>query len=82
MASGVGIDALSIGGWGGPEKGEPSHVVLLGADKVILEELNIPDELAGRRVFSPRSLSCCTAVAARGHEPSPGSCRDRAVQVW
>jgi arylformamidase len=49
--SGVGIDALSIGGWGGTEKGEPAHVALLGAGKIIIEELNIPDELAGRRLF-------------------------------
>lgn len=48
---GVGIDALSIGGWGGPEKGEPSHVALLSAGKVIVEELRVPDELAGRRCF-------------------------------
>jgi kynurenine formamidase len=32
--AGVGIDALSIGGYGGPEVGEPSHIVLLGAGKV------------------------------------------------
>jgi kynurenine formamidase len=49
--SGVGIDALSIGGWGGPEMGEPSHVVLLGAEKIIVEELHIPEELVGRRCF-------------------------------
>lgn len=49
--AGVGIDALSIGGWGGPEQGEPSHVALLGAGKVIVEELNVPDELVGRRCF-------------------------------
>ncbi len=49
--SGVGIDALSIGGWGGPEKGEPSHTVLLGNGKVIIEELRVPDELLGRRAF-------------------------------
>ncbi|MFZ0090310.1 MAG: cyclase family protein [Solirubrobacteraceae bacterium] len=51
QVSGVGIDALSIGGWGGPEKGEPSHTVLLGSGKVIIEELRIPDELLGRRAF-------------------------------
>jgi hypothetical protein len=28
--AGVGIDALGIGGWGGPEVGEPSHAALLG----------------------------------------------------
>lgn len=49
--SGVGIDALSIGGWGGPEKGEPSHITLLGSGKVIIEELRIPEELLGRRCF-------------------------------
>jgi kynurenine formamidase len=49
--SGVGIDALSIGGWGGPERGEPSHLALLGAGKVIVEELRIPEELIGRRCF-------------------------------
>lgn len=47
--SGVGIDALSIGGWGGPEKGAPCHIALLGSGKVIIEELLIPDELVGRR---------------------------------
>lgn len=49
--AGVGIDALSIGGWGGPERGEPSHLALLGAGKVIVEDLRVPDELAGRRCF-------------------------------
>ena len=49
--AGVGIDALSIGGWGGPERGEPSHLALLGAGKIIVEELHVPDELAGRRCF-------------------------------
>ncbi|MGH2833011.1 MAG: cyclase family protein, partial [Solirubrobacteraceae bacterium] len=49
--SAVGIDALSIGGWGGPEKGEPSHAILLGAGRIIIEELYIPDELIGRRCF-------------------------------
>ncbi len=48
---GVGIDALSIGGWGGPEKGEPSHTVLLGAGKMIIEELRVPEELVGRRCY-------------------------------
>lgn len=48
---GVGIDALSIGGWGGPEQGEPSHVALLSAGKVIIEDLRIPEVLLGRRCF-------------------------------
>jgi arylformamidase len=50
-AVGVGIDALSIGGWGGPEKGEPSHLALLGAGVVIVEDMRIPEELIGRRAF-------------------------------
>jgi kynurenine formamidase len=49
--AGVGIDALSIGGWGGPEKGEPSHLALLGAGKVIVEDVRIPEEPTGRRAF-------------------------------
>lgn len=49
--SGVGIDALSIGGWGATEKGEPAHVVLLSAGRIIIEELHIPEELVGRRCF-------------------------------
>ncbi len=49
--AGVGIDALSIGGWGGPEVGEPSHVALLGAGKAIVEDMRIPDELIGGRCF-------------------------------
>lgn len=42
---GVGIDALSIGGWGGPHKGEPSHDVLLSAGTLVIEELRVPDEV-------------------------------------
>jgi arylformamidase len=49
--AGVGIDALSIGGWGGSEQGEPAHLALLGAGKIVIEELLIPEELAGRRCF-------------------------------
>jgi arylformamidase len=47
----VGIDTLSIGGFGTPEKSEPSHVALLSAGKVIIEDLRIPDELLGRRCY-------------------------------
>ncbi len=66
--SGVGIDALSIGGWGGPEKGEPSHHVLLDSGKVIIEELLIPGELLGRRCFLtafPVLLQGCGGAWAR-----------------
>jgi arylformamidase len=66
--AGVGIDALSMGGYGGPEVGEPSHTVLLGAGKVIVEELHVPDELIGRRAFLtafPILLAGCSGAPAR-----------------
>jgi arylformamidase len=66
--SGVGIDALSIGGWGGPEVGEPSHTVLLGAGKVVIEELRVPEEIVGRRCFMtafPVLLAGCGGAWAR-----------------
>jgi kynurenine formamidase len=66
--AGVGIDALSMGGWGGPEKGEPSHTALLGAGKVIVEELHIPAELISRRAFFtafPILLQGCGGAPAR-----------------
>jgi arylformamidase len=49
--SGVGIDALSIGGWGGPEKRRTEPHPLLGSGKLIIADLSIPDELVGRRCF-------------------------------
>lgn len=67
-ASGVGIDALSIGGWGSHEKGKPPHLELLGAGKVIVEDLRIPAELIGRRAFFtafPVLLEGCSAAWAR-----------------
>lgn len=66
--AGVGIDALSIGGWGGPEKGVPAHQVLLGAGKPIVEELHVPAELLGRRAFLtafPILLQGCGGAPAR-----------------
>lgn len=50
--AGVGIDTLSIGGWGAPEKGQPSHHALLGAGVLVIEELRIPAAvLSGGRFF-------------------------------
>jgi kynurenine formamidase len=66
--AGVGIDALSMGGWGGPEKGEPSHNAILGSGKVIVEELHIPAELIGRRAYFsafPILLAGCGGAPAR-----------------
>ncbi|HLY30346.1 MAG TPA: cyclase family protein [Ktedonobacterales bacterium] len=44
-ARGVGIDALSMGGWGSPERSRPCHEILLGAGLFIVEDINIPDEV-------------------------------------
>lgn len=44
-AKGVGIDAVSLGGYGDPGKADPPHRVLLGAGKFIVEELFFPDEV-------------------------------------
>lgn len=66
--AGVGIDALSIGGWGGTEKGEPAHAAQLGAGRVIFEELHVPDELLGRSAFLtafPILLAGCGGALAR-----------------
>jgi arylformamidase len=43
----VAIDALSIGGWA-DGTGRPPHEVLLGAERWILEDIRIPDELLSR----------------------------------
>jgi arylformamidase len=60
---GVGIDALSIGGWGGMDKGQPCHTTLLSANRFIVEELYVPDELLDgkKRVFCafPIKLQAC-----------------------
>ncbi|MBF0531260.1 MAG: cyclase family protein [Deltaproteobacteria bacterium] len=66
---GVGIDALSLGGWGSPAKGRPCHEVLLGAGLFIVEELLIPDEVMDgkRRWFSafPILLNDCGGSLTR-----------------
>ena len=65
----VGIDALSLGGWGGPEKGRPCHVALLPHDIFIIEELRIPEALLDnkRRYLTafPLPLSGCGGAPAR-----------------
>lgn len=66
--AGVGIDALSIGGSGGSEESEPSHLALLGAGKVVIEELCVPEELLGQRRFFtvfPVKLRGCGGAWAR-----------------
>ena len=66
---GVGIDGLSLGGWGSPEKGRPCHEVMLGAGKFIVEELSIPEEVMdGRRRWLsvyPLLMEGCGGAPAR-----------------
>lgn len=42
---GVGIEGLSMGGYNNPEKERASHLELLGHDKLIIEDLCIPDAM-------------------------------------
>jgi kynurenine formamidase len=42
---GVGIDAVSMGGYDDPAKSGPSHRALLGNGKFIVEELYFPDDV-------------------------------------
>ncbi len=46
---GVGIDAVSLGGYKDPSKAVPAHKVMLGNGKFIVEELYFPDEVMDER---------------------------------
>lgn len=46
---GVGIEGLSIGGFNDPEKETAAHKVLLGAKKLIIEDIRIPEALLDGR---------------------------------
>ncbi|WP_045235026.1 cyclase family protein [Deinococcus pimensis] len=59
---GVGIDTLSIGGYGGPEKGRPPHEVILGAGRVIVEELDVPEHFLDGR----KRVLCAAPILLRG----------------
>jgi len=50
---GVGIDAVSLGGYNDPSKAVPAHKAMLGSGKFIVEELYFPDEVmdGGERLF-------------------------------
>ena len=41
----VGIDSISLGGYGSKEKAQPCHEILLGAGILIIEEVFFPDEV-------------------------------------
>ena len=68
-AKGVGIDAVSLGGYGDPALGRPPHLSLLGAGKFIIEDLFIPDDVMdGRKrlfVGAPVKLRGCSGGWAR-----------------
>ncbi len=65
---GVGTDALSMGGWGAPEKAL-CHVTLLPKDVFLLEELLIPEAIIDekRRYFTcfPMWIKGCGGAPAR-----------------
>ena len=46
---GVGIDAVSLGGYDDPAKAGPSHRAMLGNGKFIVEELYFPDDVMDER---------------------------------
>lgn len=47
---GVGIEGLSIGGFDDPEKETAAHKVLLGAKKLIIEDICIPEAMLDGRI--------------------------------
>jgi|SRR5579872_6762466 len=68
-AAGVGIDAVSLGGYNDPAKAGPAHKALLGAGKFIVEELFFPDEVMDgkKRLFValPVKLKGCGGAWTR-----------------
>ncbi len=66
---GVGIDAVSLGGYKDPEKAAPPHRVLLEHGKFIVEELYFPDEVMDGRarlfVAAPVKLQGCSGAWTR-----------------
>jgi arylformamidase len=62
QVKGVGIDTVSLGGYGDPVTGAAPHRVLLGAGKFIVEDLSFPDEVMDG---VPR-LFCAVPVLLRG----------------
>ena len=66
---GVGIDAVSLGGYNDPGKAAPPHRIMLGHGKFIVEELYFPDEVMDgkKRLFvaAPIKLQGCSGAWAR-----------------
>ncbi len=78
---GVGIDAVSLGGYNDPAKAGPPHKALLGTGKFIVEELYFPDEVMDgrKRLFvaapvklqgaaAPGRARCCGSSSKGGGE--------------
>ncbi|MFN2528004.1 MAG: cyclase family protein [Candidatus Baltobacteraceae bacterium] len=67
--AGVGIDAVSLGGYGDPAKAGPAHRAMLGSGKFIVEELNFPeavmDGLERLFVAFPVKLQGCSGAWTR-----------------
>lgn len=66
---GVGIDAVSLGGYNDPKKAGPPHRIMLGNGKFIVEELYFPDEVMDgkKRLFvaAPVKLQGCSGAWTR-----------------
>jgi arylformamidase len=66
---GVGIDAVSLGGYDDPEKAGPPHRIVLGSGAFITEELFFPDAVMDGRerlfVAAPIKLRGCSGAWAR-----------------
>ncbi len=67
--AGVGIDAVSMGGYDDPAKAAPAHKAMLGAGKFIVEELFFPEEVMDgkKRLFVafPVKLRGCSGAWTR-----------------
>jgi kynurenine formamidase len=65
----VGIDAMSLGGYGAREKAQPCHEILLSAGILIIEEVFFPEEIMDgkKRVVSafPLKLEAGSASPVR-----------------
>lgn len=63
---GIGIDVLSTGGYGDYHVEADAHMVLLGAEKLLLEDIRIPDELLDgkRRHFAALPILIANAGGA------------------
>jgi arylformamidase len=66
---GVGIDAVSLGGYDDPKKAGPPHRIVLGSGAFITEELFFPDAVMDGRerlfVAAPIKLRGCSGAWAR-----------------